>query len=161
MVHETEESKLADLIERGGVYYAVPGKNPQEVLTAIVEALPRSIFAAKEDLLKAMLEREALMPTAIGKGIALPHPRNPVIGKNEDQFVAVAFPAEKVNWNALDGQYIHAVMLIVSVSAKIHLHTLSKVNFLCREESFYSLLKNHAPKNEIISAVKKIEQNWT
>ncbi|MDR2258519.1 MAG: PTS sugar transporter subunit IIA, partial [Treponema sp.] len=112
------------------------------------------------DLLKAVLEREALMSTGIGKGIALPHPRNPVISGREQQFVRIAFPACPVNWNALDGNMIHTVMLIAAASAKEHLHILSKLNFLCQQENFYLLLRDRASRDEITGFIREAERAW-
>jgi PTS system nitrogen regulatory IIA component len=153
------ESILADLVERGGVQYGVKGTTPREVLTAIIDALPPSVFAEKDKLLEAVLEREELMPTGISGGIALPHPRNP-IAKDDEQFVTIAFPAVPVDWKALDGGPVDSVLLIVSASAKFHLHTLSRINFLCRQEKFVSLLRNRAPEEEITAAVREAEENW-
>ncbi|MDR2402773.1 MAG: PTS sugar transporter subunit IIA, partial [Spirochaetaceae bacterium] len=87
MEEKTAEGTLAELIERGGVLYHVAGNTPQEILTGIINLVPLPLSIPKDDLLKAVLEREALMSTGIGKGIALPHPRNPVISGREQQFV--------------------------------------------------------------------------
>ncbi|MDR1418990.1 MAG: PTS sugar transporter subunit IIA [Treponema sp.] len=156
--NETEPD-LAGLVERGGILYDVKGTTPQEVLTAIIGALPSLICADRNGLLKAVLEREELMSTGISGGIALPHPRNPMAGENE-QFVTIAFPSSPVDWKALDGGKVTSVLLIVSSSAKLHLHTLSMINFLCRQEKFTALLRSRAPAEEIIAAVREAERNW-
>jgi PTS system nitrogen regulatory IIA component len=153
------ESVLADLVERGGVQYGVKGTTSREVLTAIIDALPSSVCAEKDKLLEAVLEREELMSTGISGGIALPHPRNP-IAKDNEQFVTIAFPAVPVDWKALDGGLVNSALLIVSSSAKLHLHTLSKINFLCRQEKFVSLLRDRASQDEIMAAVREAEENW-
>jgi PTS system nitrogen regulatory IIA component len=160
MKKETGEKSLAELIERGGVLYNVLGNSPQEILTGIINTVPVPLSIEKDGLLKAVLEREALMSTGIGKGIALPHPRNPVIGGREQQFVTIAFPARPVNWNALDGNMVHTVMLIAAASAKEHLHILSKLNFLCQQENFYQMLRNGASRDEITGFIREAERAW-
>jgi PTS system nitrogen regulatory IIA component len=100
------------------------------------------------------------MSTAVGKGIALPHPRTPLITDPQEQRVIIAFLDREVDWKALDGEAVHTVMLIVSASTKLHLHTLSAINFLCRQETFYSALKNRLAEEEIIRAVTEAEQTW-
>jgi PTS system nitrogen regulatory IIA component len=157
---ETGEKSLAELIERGGVLYNVPGNSPREILTGIINTVPVSLSIKKDELLKAVLEREALMSTGIGKGIALPHPRNPVIRDGEQQFVTIAFPAYPVDWNALDGKPVHTIMLIAAASAKEHLHILSKLNFLCQQENFYHLLQNGASGDKITGFIREAEQSW-
>ena len=160
MKKENDEESLADLVNRGGVYFNIPGNNPQEILAGIIRQIPAPGDINKDSLLTAVLEREALMPTGIGKGIALPHSRNPVIRDEQQQFVTIAFPGRPVNWNALDGCLVHTVMLIVSASAKQHLHILSKINFLCQQEYFYRLLRNKASQNEITQAINEAELAW-
>jgi PTS system nitrogen regulatory IIA component len=166
MKKENGEKSLAELIERGGVLYNVLGNSPQEILTGIINTVPvplsidNALSIDKGGLLKAVLEREALMSTGIGKGIALPHPRNPVIRDGEQQFVTIAFPARPVDWNALDGKPVHTIMLIAAASAKEHLHILSKLNFLSQQENFYHLLRAGASRDEITGFIREAERAW-
>jgi PTS system nitrogen regulatory IIA component len=140
--------------------YHVRGNSPEELLKAMISAIPTLPGIDRERLLEAVLEREALMSTAIGKGIALPHPRTPLITDPGEQRVVIAFPDQEVDWKALDGEPAHTVMLIVSASTKLHLHTLSGINFFCRQERFYDLLKKRPSPEEIISAVNAMEETW-
>jgi PTS system nitrogen regulatory IIA component len=77
-----------------------------------------------------------------------------------EQFVTIAYPEQAVNWKALDGNPVHTVILIVSATAKLHLHTLSRINFFCHQESFRRLLKNRAPREEIRQAIEEAQQTW-
>ncbi|AEF82603.1 PTS sugar transporter subunit IIA [Leadbettera azotonutricia] len=158
-ISENGES-FGELIEHGGIYYKVPGANPKEALTALIGFLPRQEAIQNETLLNAVLEREALMSTSIGRGIALPHPRNPAVSKSEDQFAALAFLEHPVDWNALDGRPVDTLILIVSASAKLHLHTLSKITFFCQQDAFLKLLKKRVPKEDIIKFIKDTERDW-
>jgi PTS system nitrogen regulatory IIA component len=52
------------------------------------------------------------------------------------------------------------VILIVSASAKLHLQTLSQINFLCQQESFRELLKKRSSLAEICGAIEEAEKAW-
>ena len=151
---------LAELIGKGGLYPNLRGTNPKEVLKAFVDALPPIPSVSADKLLTAVLEREALMSTGIGGGIALPHPRNPLAGSESEQFVALAFLETPVNWNSLDGEKVDTLLLIVSSSAKQHLQTLSEITFFCRQKDFCRLLKERAPLEELLGFIKEAEKNW-
>jgi len=158
---------LADIIEKGGVYSNIGGSSPQAVLTALVSALPLPLTArrlkvpeAGSALLEAVLEREALMPTGIGNGIALPHPRNPVITEESHQFAALAFLDKKVDWHSLDGKPVDTVLLLVSASPKQHLRMLSEITFFCRQDDFFDLLRKRAPLEELLLYLRNAEKNW-
>jgi PTS system nitrogen regulatory IIA component len=159
---------LASLVEWGGIFYEVAGNSVDTVMAEFIKLLPCSSFPDpggqgdcgdfKTALLKAVLEREALMSTGIGRGIALPHPRNPMGA--EAQMVAIGFPALPIEWRALDGGPVHSILLIVSASPKSHLRTLSKINFLCMDSKFISLLKTRASPEVILQTIQEVEQGW-
>ncbi len=152
--------ELGRLMTRGGVYYNISGATPSSVLADLAGLVALPEYMDANHLLNAVLEREALMSTAIGDGIALPHPRNPLIDKAEDQFIAIAFLREPIDWRALDGKPVSSLILIISASPKRHLHTLSRVSFLCRDKNFQALLAERASREELIAAVAAVEQAW-
>jgi len=160
MTDTVVQYNLASLVERGGVYHDVPGANPKELLAAVINCLPPLPSLDTKELYREILEREALVSTGIGKGIALPHPRNPMIGEDGEPLAAVVFPAQPLDWNAPDGIKVHTVFLIVSSSTKQHLGTLSKINFLCQQEEFYTLIKERASEEVIVAAIQKAETKW-
>jgi PTS system nitrogen regulatory IIA component len=153
---------LSALVERGGVFYGLKGNSAEAILAELIGLLPerRGDGGFKAALLKAALEREALMPTGAGRGIALPHPRNPMAADAESQFVSIGFTACPVDWKALDGNPVHSILLIVSAAPRLHLQTLSKINFLCMSGSFPALLKSRAPLEEILKAIREAEGSW-
>jgi PTS system nitrogen regulatory IIA component len=160
MDQKNDEESLAALVKRGGVYDQMPGDSLREILAGMVEKIPLPPDIDREKLLRALLEREALMSTGAGKGIALPHPRNPAISDERLQLVAVAFPARPVDWKALDNEPVHTVLLIISASARQHLRILSKLNFLCQQENFYHLLQDKASLDKITQAIREAENAW-
>jgi PTS system nitrogen regulatory IIA component len=156
----TKELSLVELIKKGGIVRDIPGNTTKEVLTNLISALhlPHSLNGAA--LLQAVLERESLMPTSIGKGIAVPHPRNPLVTNTSEQFAVIGFLEHPIDWQSLDNIAVETIILIVSSSAKDHLHTLSCVHFFCQQESFCAFLKKRASEEEIIRNIAEIEKAW-
>jgi PTS system nitrogen regulatory IIA component len=149
------EPGCIELLKRGGKFRTIPGAGPGELLANLIDAINLPPPLDKAVLLNAVLEREALMSTAIGYGIALPHPRQPLITDSAGQFVTLAYTEQGLDWKALDGKPVHTVILIVSASAKMHLQTLSWINFFCRQESFRAQLENRAPAGDIIRTIEE------
>lgn len=150
------EPGLGGLLERGGVYYGLGGGSVREVLDALIKAIPSP--GSRDDLLRTVLEREALMSTGMGGGIAIPHPRTPAPEKN--QFAALAFLENPVDWKAPDGIPVDTLLLVVSASAKFHLKTLSAISFLCMQDEFRKLLAQRASQEKIIGFINETEQKW-
>lgn len=151
---------LAELIERGGVYYNIAGSSPVEVLNEATKAmaLPKSLD--RESLLTAILEREALMPTALGHGVAIPHPRNSMIADASAQRVAVFFLKSPVAYNALDRKPVSVLFLILSADARSHLATLAGVSHLCQNPDFLEFLAKRPSKEELVGRIAAAELSW-
>lgn len=154
------QASLAALIERGGVYYNIGGATPPEALGEATRAvaLPKGID--REALLRAVLERESLMPTAIGQGIAIPHPRNPLIAEEALQRVAVFFLKSPVPYNALDGKPVSAFFLILSANARSHLAVLAEISHLCQRPDFLELLAGRPSTAELVAFIGNAEASW-
>ncbi|NIP74132.1 MAG: helix-turn-helix domain-containing protein, partial [Gammaproteobacteria bacterium] len=77
--HE-EPVSLVQAVELGGIHYKIEGDTPEAIyanVAALFPFSPRLAPTFKETLRTTLLEREGLVSTGIGHGIALPHPRHP------------------------------------------------------------------------------------
>ena len=80
------------------------------ILAALVDAAASSDAVADRDaLLSAVRERENLLSTGIGLGIAIPHAR---IESVHDFVVAVGRHAAGLDFGSIDGRPVHIVVLI-------------------------------------------------
>ncbi|MDR2313369.1 MAG: PTS sugar transporter subunit IIA [Spirochaetaceae bacterium] len=156
---ENRAPSFFSLLRRGGIYYNAPGSVPEDLLRWLIQTVPAADID-KDALLKAVLEREDLMPTAMGNGIALPHPRNPILEREEAQIAALAFLENGIDWGALDGRAVDTVILVVSASARIHLSMLQRITFFCRDGGFCALLQRRAPAEEIFDYIERGEKSW-
>ncbi|MCL2230845.1 MAG: PTS sugar transporter subunit IIA [Treponema sp.] len=159
---ETQNAKLSALIERGGIFYDIKGNSCREIMTNVVNLISDELFTHDKDaLLRAVMEREALISTGIENGIALPHPRTPLLDECDDPFVTIAFPAAPpADWETPDNSKVRAIFLIVSKSPKQHIDVMSKISFLCQQDKFYKLVITQALKEEIMEALEAIEDQW-
>jgi nitrogen PTS system EIIA component len=81
-----------------------------EVLHAMVNQLHQvGKLKEPEPFFQAVLEREKLVSTGIGMGLAIPHAKQPQFSQF---FVAVAIHRRGVDWNALDGAPVRLIFLI-------------------------------------------------
>jgi nitrogen PTS system EIIA component len=151
---------LSVLVDRGGVYYNIGGANPVEALNEATKAISLPKGLERESLLTAILEREALMPTALGHGVAIPHPRNTLLKDAESQRVAVFFLKTPIAYNALDRKPVSVLFLILSFDAKSHLATLAAISHLCQSPGFLDFLATRPSKEELVQRLSEIEDTW-
>jgi len=151
---------LARLIETNGIVENISGSSVNEVLQNAVDKIKTPDDLSKNDIISALISREELMPTAIGKGIAIPHPRNPIITNPKNASVSVCYLETPLSFSALDNINVHTLFILLSASPKMHLEILSRISFLCHQENFLNLLKSKAPKEEVINFISAEESSW-
>ncbi len=146
---ETEDlgPPLSAAVARGIVVQDLPSASPADLLRALVEAAPLAEEADREELLRQLLAREELSSTALGGGVALPHPRTPSPAFSPHPLVVVGFPSRPLDWGALDGEPVHAVFLLLNPGPREHLRVLSRLALLLRDPGFLEALR-HRPSHE-------------
>ena len=148
---------LMKLVMRGGICFSVEGATVKEVLSSAVHSIAFPVDIDREEILSALLEREEMMTTGLGEGIALPHPRNPILADVDSESVSICPLVHPVDFNAVDGLPVHTMIVILSANPRRHLDILSKVSFLCRQPDFVRSIKDHADAEEILRCVQKAE----
>jgi len=86
------------------------GSKKEEVLRELVEALSaRPEVTDPKELLHCIVERERVISTGIGIGLAMPHVRIPSI---KDFVLAVGRSTRGVDFDSLDDQPVHIVAML-------------------------------------------------
>jgi nitrogen PTS system EIIA component len=152
---------ISRLIQKGGVHYGIEGKSVNEIIKNSVKLMPSSRDLSKKTIVACLLQREEMMPTAIGRGIAIPHPRNPIISHTEDECITLCFLKKNIDYNAIDGLPVHSLFIILSANPKRHLEILSKISYLCLQDRFLDLLKKRASIESIMKFITSVEEDWT
>lgn len=106
---------------------------------------------------KAMLRREELGSTGIGKGVAVPHAK--VAGVKG---VLGAFARSKtgVEFNSLDGQPVFLIFMLVSAPDTVepHLEALRKITALLKQEDICSFLRRAKDRDEMVALLGEADE---
>lgn len=146
---------LSSLLSRSDVYFNVKGSSPEEAIASLVRLMKLPKGIDRGQLKDALLERESLASTALGEGVALPHPRHLLLSKPEDALVAVGYLAEPVDWKAPDGKPVTLLFLVLSAVTEQHLSTLSAVGKLVMDKDFRSFVAQHPQKQELMEYMEQ------
>ena len=148
---------LATMLAAGGVHHDVPGTDRSSVLREVVTRLPLPADVDR-DFVTAVLEaREAMGSTGIGDGIAIPHVRNPILLQVGEPSVTLCLLRNPVDFNAIDGQPVHALFTVVSATVPSHLRILARLGFALHDEPLRELLRSRAPGPGILERIREIE----
>jgi fructose-specific phosphotransferase system IIA component len=144
--------QLTELLSPERIKIPLASSTKDEILGELVEVVGRN--AAVRDLdevLRAVREREDVLSTGIGSGVAIPHGKS--AGINELTLVAGVRP-EGVDFEALDGKPVSLFFLLVGPesAAGQHVKALSRISRLLRRDSFRVRLMQ-APTSEAFYSI--------
>ncbi len=150
-------SNFADALAEGGVFHGVAGSDKQSVLQAIVDAMQLPANVNRDLLFRVLLARETLGSTGLGDGIAIPHPRNPIVLHTEKPEVCLCFLKTPIDFAALDGKPVHTLFTLISPTVRDHLHMLSRLSYSIRDPGFKSAIARRASKDVILREARRVE----
>jgi PTS system nitrogen regulatory IIA component len=161
-IETTPENRHGDgllcAIERGGVHAKVCGSSVHSVLEAAVSRISDYSDEERSLLLSKLIERENLVSTGIGKGVAIPHPRSPLSGHERPAMIAVCFLDQPIDFKSLDGRPVSVMFVIVAPTVQSHLHLLSRISFCLRDDDFVNLLHGFPSSEVLFEQVGKFER---
>ncbi|SEN09574.1 PTS IIA-like nitrogen-regulatory protein PtsN [Loktanella fryxellensis] len=103
--------QLADILQQGAVK-VVGGCTSKKRLFHDLGALAEQTYGPKAgDVVNALIEREALGPTGVGHGIALPHARLPDVDRIQGLFLRLEKP---LHFDSVDRQPVDLVFALLA-----------------------------------------------
>ncbi len=119
---------LTDALESGGVLPDVSGLDLRSVLKSAMVDLPIPQAISADDLVELFLSRESQGSTAVGGGIAIPHPRHPILLAVPDAVVRLCYLREPLKMPTPDGKPIDKLFLMICPTAHEHLQLLARLS---------------------------------
>lgn len=155
---EEKPENLLYAMKRGGVLYDLKGDDMETALKSAVDHMPVLSKTSKKELYRLLLERERLTSTGIGKGVAIPHPRDPLSDTLKNPVISTCFLERPVDFGAVDDRPVFVLFILLSQSVKIHLHLLSRFSFCVRDNSFVEFLKTSPDEASFFAKIADFEK---
>lgn len=135
--------KLGDIIPEGGILDDLKAVQKEDVIKEMVQALVKAgrvEEANAKKVIKALMDREELGSTGIGAGVAVPHARHDSV---TDLVAAFARAKKGINFDALDGEPVYVLFLLLSSkgASGVHLEALAYISRLVRDDKFVRFLR--------------------
>ncbi len=148
---------LVEALKAGGIHYRVSGEDKASVLRSLVGYLPLPEGTDRAFLAEMLIARENLGSTAVGNGIAIPHPRFPVILPPSPDTLSLCFLDRPVDFGALDGRPVKTLFVLVSSTVKSHLRLLSRLAFALQAPEVLERLAEEAGREAILDAFAQVD----
>ena len=145
-----EKMKIYNYLTDRLIFF-LDAESKDEVLNQIVEKTVSGMDLPEGERFKtAIFDREKVVSTGIGMGVAIPHAK---LTAYDDFFISVAVLKSGVDWNALDGAPVRLIFLIGGPDDKQteYLKILSSLTGVLRDEELRKSLIGASSGKEVMS----------
>lgn len=152
--------RLIDILSPRSIIVGLKGETKEEIIEELVDALAvGDVVKDRDKVLQAVLEREKIMSTGIGDGIAIPHGKSDAVVR-----LAAALGTKKrgVDFETLDGEPAYVFFLLVSPAnvSGPHIKALARISRLLKNDDFKKQLIDATSAAQIMAIIENEEQNY-
>ncbi|MEX0770393.1 MAG: PTS sugar transporter subunit IIA [Balneolaceae bacterium] len=133
-------------------------KNKDSLLNKLIDVLKHDVDEQQlEEIRNAVLEREEIMSTGVGKGLAIPHGKAKGLDANYASFAILDRPVE---YESIDDEPVRLVFLLVGPESEnsTHIKLLSRISRLMNNVDFRKKLYSCASPEEILNTFREEEE---
>jgi PTS system fructose-specific IIA component/PTS system nitrogen regulatory IIA component len=151
--------RMSDFVVRDAIIPALNATDKEGVIREMVASLRAASQVRpddQEDIVRAILRRELLGSTGIGRGVAIPHTKHSSV----DRLIGtVAVAPRGVKFDSLDGEPVFVFVLLVSPQDRPgdHLRALENVSRHLREDNFVRALRQASSREQINQLLDRMD----
>jgi mannitol/fructose-specific phosphotransferase system IIA component (Ntr-type) len=151
--------RMSDFVVRDAIVPALNASTKEGVIREMVESLRAAgqfRGADLEDIVRAILKRELLGSTGIGRGVAIPHTKHNSV---ERLIGTVAVSPGGVSFESLDGEPVYVFVLLISPQDRPgdHLRALENVSRCLRDDGFVRSLRQATTREAIGQLLDRVD----
>lgn len=152
--------KLSDLLHKDFILSELKSTSKEDVINELIDLFKNdSRVIDLKKVREAVVDREKIMSTGVGKGFAIPHGKTNAVNEILAAFGKTDKP---IDYQALDNQPVDLVFLLVGKDDMIstHIKLLSRISKMMTKDDFREKLRLAKSSDEILEIFKSEEQNY-
>ncbi len=152
--------KISEILKIDKIIPELKGKDKESIILELIDQFEGDNRV--EDLKKvkeAVLERENIMSTGVGKGFAIPHAKTAAVS---EIIAGFGKPSEPIDFKALDGEPVNLIFLLVGKENLVgpHIKLLSRISRMMNKDGFRKKLLEAKTKEEIFEVFEEEEKSY-
>jgi len=153
--------KFTDFMCEKSIRVDLQAADKPSVIQELVAALVESGQVKEDDqagIVEAIMKREELGSTGIGRGVAVPHTKHPSV---DNLIGTVGVSPEGVEFESLDGESVQLFFLLISPPDRPgdHLRALENISRQLRDDTFCRFLKQSKTAGDISQLLEEADNN--
>lgn len=150
--------KISDILSVSSISLNNVFEEKEDLLNYLIELANNSNkIIDVEQVRNAVFEREDVMSTGVGKGIAIPHAKTESINSTVAALVTLE---EGIDYKSLDKKPVNIAILLLSEPVNIgnHLRMLSQISKLLNNESLRERIIDSKSNEQVIEIINRFER---
>ncbi len=149
--------KLSKFCGEDLIAFELRAQTKDEVIKELVDLASKSkLLKDAGQLLKDILEREKLVTTGVGYGVAFPHAKSKAI-----RGIIISFGRSKtgIDFDSMDKKPVHLFFLIAAPEDAIgaHLNVMARLSYLMKSEKNRGKLMKIKSPRELLEVLDSVE----
>ncbi len=152
--------KVLDLLSTNYIIPEINANSKEDVINELINLFKDDQRVIDlEKVREAVLEREKIMSTGVGKGFAIPHGKTNAVN---DILAAFGKSNQPIEYDSLDGHPVYLVFLLVGKDNLVskHIKLLSRISRMMNKDEFRDKLMKAKTSQEILDIFSKEEENY-
>ena len=152
--------KIVDILPVDNIKSEVDSDSKTGVITELIDLLKENDSVIDlEEIKNAVLEREEIMSTGVGKVFAIPHAKTSAV---KGIIACFAKTSKKIDFNALDGKPVNLIFLLIGQDNLVgpHIKLLSRISRMMNKDEFRDSLLNAGSTQEIHDIFEEEEEKY-
>jgi len=154
--------RLSEVLVREVTIFDFQSKTKEPVLREMLGALVAAGKVAPgraDEVMDALMRRERLGTTGVGKGIAVPHAKHDSI---EGIIASVGHSRTGIDFTSLDKEPVYTVFLLLASPSATgeHLAALERISAIVRDDDYWRFLKDARSAEELVEIIAEADANF-
>ena len=153
--------KLTTLVHKKAISASLETTTRNDAIKAMMQLLVDAGEVKPDyvdEYVKAVIQRENRGSTGFGNGVAVPHLKKASVGK---VVVAIANVVDGVDFNALDGNPVYSIFLLLSPEdqPELHLEAMEAVFGSLSQETFRRFLRQASSVDDVLQLLNDTDSH--
>ena len=149
--------KLSKVCDESLIVFDLKAQTKDEVIDELVGLVAGSnMVTDNEALLRDIKQREDLVTTGVGYGVAFPHAKTKAV-----KGIVIAFgrSPKGINFDAMDRQSVHLFFLIAAPEDAIgaHLNVMARLSYLMKSEENRQRLLSVTSPGDVLTLIDNVD----
>ena len=152
--------KITEILTIDHIKPDVQSKEKESIINELIELLKNNESVKDlDEVRRAVLEREKIMSTGVGKGFAIPHAKTSAVN---NIIACFGKTTELVDFEALDGEPVNLFFVLIGKDNMVgpHIKMLSRISRMMNKDEFRNDLIKAQSADELYAIFQEEEKKY-